>query len=468
MGFSMDLRLSLILRIALVALLCLCAASGYVLFQSDRASTQGAMEMANLVGKQIEFQLIRLDTGTDDPARFPDWDALLESPHLVGLCVRYVQSSGKLARSNCYREGSREQIAPGWFAGPYRWAFAPGREVVRRVSFRGLDRGAVIVAPDPDSEVSRAWRDVQDLVGLTVITVLALSTLIYVVVSRALKPTQHIVSILRRLERGDRTARLPRFDLREFHSIGEGVNRLTDSLDESLAERLALYQRLIHVQEEERRHLARDLHDEFGQCLAAISAAAASVQQTAREHCRELMAEGERISRIVEHMMAQVRGMLLRLRPPGIDELGLIGSLHGLIDGWNARSAGGTRFDLHVSGDLGGLPDSVNVNLFRIVQECITNAAKHANATEVTVRLERSPGSHGSRNTTDIVELAVEDNGTTRGLSVTSGSGMGVLGIRERIAELGGTVDFDSSSTGGAVVHARLPLPQAAESETEP
>lgn len=464
----MDLRLSLILRIALVALLGLCAASGYVLLQSDRASTQGALEMANLVGKQVEYQMLRLDTGTDDPVRFPDWDAFLESPRLAGLCVRFVRPSGELARSSCYREGSPEQIAPEWFAGPYRWAFQPGREAIRRVSFRGLDQGAVIVAPDPDTEVSRAWRDVRGLLGLTVITVLALSTLIYAAVSRALKPTQQIVSVLGRLERGDRSARLPRFDLREFRSIGEGINRLADSLEESLAERLALNRRLIHVQEEERRYLARELHDEFGQCLAAISAAAASIQQSARGYCGELVAEGERIARIVEHMMVHLRGMLLRLRPPGLDELGLVASLRSLVDSWNERNAGGPRFDLHVAGDLGGLPDSVNVNLFRIAQECITNAAKHANATAVTVRLERIRGLPGSGNAGDVVELTVEDNGTTSGLSVASGAGMGVLGIRERIAALGGTVDFDSPSTGGVVVHARIPLPQRADTGTAP
>lgn len=96
--------------------------------------------------------------------------------------------------------------------------------------------------------------------------------------------------------------------------------------------------------------------------------------------------------------MVQLRGMLLRLRPPGIDELGLVCSLHGLVDDWNGLSTDGTSFQLQLAGNLDGMPDAVNVNLFRIVQECLTNAAKHAGASTVTVRLmrQRSPLSPAS------------------------------------------------------------------------
>lgn len=461
----MDLRLTLILRIALVALLSLCGASAYVLIQADRSAKRDAAETANLVANlvrtQVEFRSIGFETPADELARFPQWDTLLASLQVAGLCIRLVRPDGGLARSSCYRDGAGERTAPAWFARLYGWALVPGREEVRRLASRGIERMTVIVAPDAETEILRAWRDLHNLLGLTIVTVLALCVLVYAVMSRTLRPTRQIVSVLGRLEHGASHARLPQFELREFQSIAEGVNRLADSLEESQAARRALDRQLLDVQEAERRHLARELHDEFGQCLAAISAAAASVRQTALVRCHEAAEDGERIARIVEHMMLSLRGMLLRLRPPGLDELGLVGSLRGLVDQWNGLHARETRFDLRIDGDLAHLPDPVNVHLFRVVQECMTNAARHARASVVTVHLaRRCPASGGAAGE---VELEVADNGGTRRLSESARPGAGMMGIRERVAALGGTVGFESAPSGGGIVHARIPLPEPAD-----
>ena len=94
------------------------------------------------------------------------------------------------------------------------------------------------------------------------------------------------------------------------------------------------------MQDDERRHLARELHDEFGQSLAAIRALAASARQTAAQDCPALLAECDGIARTATDMMETLRGALFRLRPPDVDELGLVASLEGLVAGWNGRSRG--------------------------------------------------------------------------------------------------------------------------------
>ncbi len=459
----MDLRLALILRIALAALVCLCALSGYGLLQTSRESARDARETATAVGKQLDFQLIRLAIGSDYAERFPDWDAVLESQGRTGFCVRFVRADGNLMRSTCYRAGSSDPKVPAWFAAGYRRAFAPGREAIQPVVYRDRRYGDVIVAADVDTEIERAWRDARSLLRLTTLIVLTLSALIYVSVSYALRPARRIVSALARLEGGDRSARLPRFRMREFDSIAVGVNRLAAGLAESLLERLALDRRLITVQEEERRHLARELHDEFGQSLAAINAAAASIEIAAGANFGDVAAETERIGRVVEGMMAQLRGMLLRLRPSGMEELGLLGSLRGLINDWNGRHAQSTKVLLQAVGDLSGMPDAVNVNLFRIVQECLTNVAKHAGASEVTVRLERQHvETQEPAGAAGIIDLAVTDNGAAKAHSASGIVGMGILGIRERVAALSGSVSFHSPAGGGFVAHVRIPLSSTA------
>ena len=160
------------------------------------------------------------------------------------------------------------------------------------------------------------------------------------------------------------------------------------------------------MQDDERRHLARELHDEFGQSLTAIAAQAASAAHTAERECPPLLEECRGISRTTAGLMATLRGALVRLRPPDIEELGLALSLESLVASWNGFEKGRTRFDIAIMGQVDDLPPSVCASLYRIAQEAITNAAKHAQAGRVQLRLDAGPG--------DIV-LSVEDDGKPTG-----------------------------------------------------
>ena len=118
-----------------------------------------------------------------------------------------------------------------------------------------------------------------------------LCLLVYAALARALRPTRLIRTGLERIAANDLSARLPPFDLAELSAIRDGFNHLAESLDTALAERNDLTRKLIALQDEERRHLARELHDEFGQSLAAIRALAASARQTAAQDCPDLLGE---------------------------------------------------------------------------------------------------------------------------------------------------------------------------------
>ncbi len=451
----MDLKTHLMTRIALIAALCLALAAGYVLWAGEREMRRSSNRVLDVVTGQLQAQLVRISAGFDRPDRFPYLDPFIESGFLGGFCVRFADSRGRLTQTSCSGSGNgKEKEVPAWFDAVYRAGFSPGQELVREISWRGKPYGRVSVAADAEGQIVQAWHDFGVLLGLTAITVLSVCMLVYFAMARALRPTRTILSGFERLEQGDLSVRLPEFEPIELQKIGYGFNRLAASLEQSVAEREELTRKLVNVQEEERRYLARELHDEFGQCLAAINAVAASVTQTAEQERSSLVGEGEKLSRIAGHMMVALRSMLNRLRPPGIDELGLVQSIEGLVAEYGSR---GTQVELDASGNFGRLSETITVSVFRIVQECLTNVSKHSGATRVKVKLEWS-GAAQSERAGSSIDVTVEDDGKADDLSFVRSTGMGLLGMRERVAALGGQLTLRTRETRGLVVHARIPV----------
>jgi two-component system, NarL family, sensor histidine kinase UhpB len=203
------------------------------------------------------------------------------------------------------------------------------------------------------------------------------------------------------------------------------------------------------VQEEERRALARDLHDEFGQCLTATAALAAAMEAGAAGDRPDLADDARAIARITAQMMTVVRGALVRLRSQDIDELGLQASLAQLVAGWNARSA--AAFHLDVAGNLATVPEEAAVNVYRIAQECLTNAARHGKPRDVRLRVERVAADG------EAVALSVEDDGGGGPAQINTSAGHGILGMRERIAAFGGSLSIEQAVRGVRVA-AIIPL----------
>jgi signal transduction histidine kinase len=286
------------------------------------------------------------------------------------------------------------------------------------------------------------------------ITLLLLCGLVHAALSRALRPTRLIRAGLERIAANDLSTRLPPFDLAELSAIRGVFNHLAESLESSLVERSALTRQLIALQDDERRHLARELHDEFGQSLAGIRALAASAGQTAGQDCPALLPECASIERIAAQMAETLRGALFRLRPPDVEELGLGPSLEGLVAGWNGRSRGRTRFEVRLCDGLEGLPSALGASLYRVAQEALTNAAKHADATRVVLALTR-------RRAPTEIELVVEDNGVMGDAGQAVKPGLGFLGMRERIATLGGRLSFEAGPKTGSVLRVVIPVAPA-------
>ncbi|HLY55178.1 MAG TPA: histidine kinase [Stellaceae bacterium] len=451
-----DLKFRLTLRIVAVSAICLVATSAYVLVDADRIARARIATIAGITADGLALQRSKLDWVRDLPAPFPDLQTIAAPLMAPGLCIAYRPGGGEIVQRFC--AGAQDDgEAPSIFSALYRRLFDPGREIVRPVLFRGETVGEATVWVDPATLAAEAWQQVSRLVAVMTVTLLLLCGLVYAALARALRPTVLIRSGLERIAAGDLAARLPPFDLAELSAIRDVFNHLAESLQCTLDERSELTRRLVALQDDERRHLARELHDEFGQCLAAIRALAASAGQTASQACPAVLAECQSIERTAGHMAETLRGALFRLRPPDVDELGLAASLEGLVAGWNGRSRGRTRFEIELHGSFGTLPAAFGANLYRIAQEAMTNAAKHADATRVGLRLAmHERGGAGE------VELIVQDDGKAGEPNSAVRPGMGVLGMRERVASLGGRLSFAPAEMG-SVLRVVIPVAGGAE-----
>ena len=458
-----DLKYRLTLRVAAVSALCFAAISAYFLIDADRSVHARIDGIAEITAKTLALQQSRALWASRPRPNFPDLDLVTGYLMTPGLCIAYRGNDGAVSQRSCVGPPGGQSDAPWLFAAFYRSLFDPGREAVRPVLAPDNTKvGDAVVWLDPVVRTAEAWHGAGRLMTALLVALPLLCALVYAALARALRPTRLIRSGLERIAGGDLAARLPPFDLAELSAIRDVFNHLAENLTSALAERSELTRRLIALQDEERQHLARELHDEFGQSLAAIRALAASARQTAAQDCPAILGECDSIARTATGMMETLRGALFRLRPPDVEELGLAASLDGLVAGWNGRSRGQPRFELRLTGDFENLPAAIGDNLYRIAQEAITNAAKHAEATAVGLRLARRDAVDGDDKEKHI-ELIVEDDGRASERAIKSG--MGLLGMRERVASLGGRLTFDARPGLGAVLRVVIPLAQAQHAE---
>jgi signal transduction histidine kinase len=452
-----DLKYRLTLRISAVSVICFAVISAVVLWDIDRSVRTELDDIADISARTLQLQLNKTHWINNPPSTFPDLDSIASSVMRPGLCIAYRAGNGQMIQQFC--SGARTQGTPPplAFAVLHRTLFDPGREAAKAVLLGDRPMGAAVAWVDPSVVTAETWRELSRLLPVLAGALVLLCVLAYAALARALRPTRLIRAGLERIAANDLTARLPPFDLAELSAIRDAFNQLAENLAEAIAERNALTRRLIALQDDERRHLARELHDEFGQSLAAIRALASAAGHSAAESCPELASECDSIGRTAADMMTTLRGALFRLRPPDIDELGLAASLEGLVSGWSRRQCGRTHFAIRLSGAIDSLPDSIGLNLYRIAQEALTNAARHADAKQVLLQLTvRDANEADPAQAATTIELTIEDDGAAG--DQVGKPGMGLLGIRERVASLGGRLTFETRPCGGARLHVVIPL----------
>jgi signal transduction histidine kinase len=233
--------------------------------------------------------------------------------------------------------------------------------------------------------------------------------------------------------------------------LEDRVKQRTAELDKANRSLRELSARLLQLQDEERRRIARELHDSVGQMLAALTMNLSAVQADI-ERLTKTAAALTDSEALVQEMSKEIRTISHLLHPPLLDEAGLSSALHWYIEGFAQRS--NIQVDLEFPDDFGRLSRELETAVFRIVQECLTNVHRHSESPVARIRLARSH--------TD-VRVEVEDHG--KGISVdkqlevasVGTPGVGIRGMRERLRQLGGSLEISSNGRGTLIV-ARLPL----------
>ncbi|HEV7440037.1 MAG TPA: histidine kinase [Methylobacterium sp.] len=433
----MSLLAHLALRGLLVTILCLAGTAAWILHEARSGLRAEAAISAERVAEAMARQP-GLGSAGAGPVAPPGWRA---APAILtilpGICVE-IALAAEAPRRLC---GGWDGMAaaPAWFRVLLASGAAP-TAATRAIAYRGRPIGHVAAWPEAEAAAGRAWGQVRVAAGLALGMAGAMALLGGLAAARLLAPAGRIVRGLREIEAGDGASRMPRFGAREFDGIAAAFNAMAERLSEARAERAALTGRLFQVQEEERRALARDLHDEFGQCLTATGALADSIAADAAGDRPGLCADARAIGAIAARMMETLRGALARLEPPDLAELGLEGSLRGLVAGWRGQARPAPDFHIDVTGDLAGLPLSASASLYRIAQEFLTNAVRHGRPSRVFVRVLRADD--GLRPVT----LIVDDDGGGGPLPAILGRGL--LGIRARVAALGGSLSITPTGSG--------------------
>ncbi|MGT2508646.1 MULTISPECIES: sensor histidine kinase [Cupriavidus] len=455
----------LLSRAILISAACLCCALVVALWLAVRAigdERRGADAMAQLIPRLSALQMAAPD---EREAHLAALRAINASARMRHLWLHLEDATGQVLVST---PQPRDSAAwGGLLALPGLGADAARLESRWEIRTRDGATYRAALRWNPESEIQEASDDMAGNLAVLAVYGALLLFGIHWALGRALAPLQQILEAIRRYEDKDYSVRLPPMRTREMDQVGRALNHLAGALDDAQAERRALSRKLLTAQESERARLARELHDEFGQVLAAMRADAAYlVRKSVHEPVLQLVAND--LAGHCARIQHEVRHLLHRLRPHGVQPDGRLASverlLQDLVQAWRDQPGQQTQVDCEVA--LGGVapgPDLV-LTLYRMTQEALTNAMRHAGARRVAIRIAATAAG-------EAVRWSVEDDG--QGIADVAAAlqcSHGLRGMQERAWAHLGTLHIEPASaavvaTPGCRLSASFPLAQQAFAE---
>jgi two-component system sensor histidine kinase UhpB len=351
---------------------------------------------------------------------------------------------------------AREARAPAWFAALIAPPVA-SRDVP--VIVDGGRIGWIEIKAEPRDEIAEVWGNTVGLGAVALILNAAVIAILYLLFGRVLGPLTGVARGLADLEGRNYRVRLARPRARELAAITDRFNALAQALESARAENERLNHRLITAQDDERRRTALELHDEVGPSLFGLKATAGSIATAARElpseTARKLTERAREMLAIIEHLQGINRSMLNRLRPMALGHVPLKDILAELVRD-RARQHPQVAFALSAGELMAGYGDSIDLTVYRCVQESLTNAIRHAQASHVEIKLAETTGAVGASAGAAQLTLAIRDDG--RGIDPAAPWSFGLRGMQERVHGLGGSFKVEGASGGGTCVRIAIPL----------
>jgi len=444
---GLRLQINLIMGVLLAAFASLLI---YLQLDNTRQSVREEMDGASIVATQL---LSRLQAGSrnsslEEMAQFLDAVGRVRANEIE---LRNAQDEVVYHSPPPVYKAGRD--APDWYAQIVSPAL--------RTHEIALAQGRLLLRSDPSRAILDGWDDFKPML-LTVLAGFILgNALVFVLVGRAMRPLQKVVMGLQAMEGGSYGTRLPAMHGKEAKVMGEAFNAMAQSVQDGIAAQtqareatLALAQNRELTQviqtriEEVRGQIARELHDELGQQVTAIK----SLGQAMALRAKGVDAHTENAARMViesaDAIYEEVHQLVSQLRPLALDRFGLQDALQDLVEDARSRHPD-TRIDLHLHTPLEDMESSLATATYRIVQESLNNALRHAQASQITILLSVLDQQ---------LHIDVSDNGMGATPDWADSGQFGVIGMRERAQGLGGSFRFESLQPSGVRVWAVLPL----------
>ncbi len=444
---SLKFRLNLLITLLSLAFILVV---GTILVNDTRTSIRERVEAASRVTVQL------LDTVIISSALNPEYGPTHKVLENFLQSLGYVRSSqimlydmrGNLLYHSPESTFKSDVHPPAWFVK----LVAPKVETVERK----IRYGTLVVSSSAAGSLREAWSGFSQLMWAGLVFFVMLNVMVYILLRYSLRPIKHILASINRMEQGDLTTRLPEFSLPEFERIGHSLNRMAESLtaERQLEENRQLTHLIQQHIEDERRSLARELHDELGQYVTAIKTFAVGIaNKTKSSQDNPGLPDIEANARVIVSAANQIydgmHNIVRKLRPGSLDNLGLAETLKDVVSVFQTQNPN-ISIHLQLKGDLQGLGETVSINLYRIVQESLNNALKYANATTIDIALSKSIAGD--------LQLNIKDNGIGMDVeAVDQTKHFGLLGMRERVQALHGSFNVNAATNQGTAIYINIP-----------
>ncbi len=421
----------------------------------SRKSIHEEVEAATKVSAQLLGIVSQLN-GQQSPAHLASF--LQRLGRVRANDIELFDGEGKLlyhSPPSAYKAG---RDAPAW----YSRLVSPSVPKVRMA----VPDGILVIHPHVSRAVLDSWDELRRILWLMGLLLIAVNAPVFWLASRSLRTVKEIVAGLQQMEYMQFHTRLPPFKLRELNVVSETFNRMAQAVEDGFAARERAERSEHQLQqnreltqiiqdhiEEERRNLARELHDELGQAVTAVRTIATTIVTRTQEDNPEVASRAQTIVDVSGQMYTAMHDLVRELRPLSLDNLGLGDALRELV-GTHAERHPELVISLQVDSVLTDISAELSISAYRIVQECLTNVLRHAQATRAEVRVSRAAASPG-----DCLVLEVSDNGIGKAADVTAREGhYGVLGMRERVSALHGSLTVSDQHPSGVSIVVRLPV----------
>jgi two-component system sensor histidine kinase UhpB len=451
----MSLRYQINLRILVVSVCVLLLGGPIAIWQARNAVNKEVDSSIKLAVQLIRFAFLQAPDISQAKINEDYWISQINELNQTRyLTIQLKKSSGELIDVVHKKHQPKSQKRPPqWFASliesqrpqaEYSMANSTGKQLT------------LIIQANPLDEITEVWEESIRFLGSLLLLTLFTFLAVNLAFNKALKAIGLIVKALKIIETGQYQQKLPDFSIQEYDSIAKAINHMADVLNVSQQENQELAQHSLNIQEEERQRLSQELHDELGQSLTAIKVMAVAAERAQAEESKagkiEIKQVMNSIVSVCDHLMIVVGSMMHQLHPLILSELGLKATLEDLLNHWAVRNPA-LSISLNSPDEVDLFEQKISIQVFRIVQECITNSIRHAKASKVVISLEILQESA----TRSVLRLQVTDDGQGCSLEKLK-TGFGLLGMRQRVNSLTGELTIKTLPNEGMSIIAIIPV----------